>query len=166
MIDLDEATTSTSPTAQNGSVILGLSGNNNTVVAAAAKQKSAIDDILGLFDSTPTPVPPASSSSPPPPSQPTYGSLFDIASASSLVNSAPAVSPPAPRTSSYTAYEKNSLKITLTPQVSAVKPGLVNILARFHSLGSTPITGLNFQAAVPKVCVSLLFAIERIFHYL
>jgi AP-1 complex subunit gamma-1 len=55
---------------------------------------------------------------------------------------------------SYTAYDKNELKITLTPQTSAAKPGIVLILARFQVTGSNEATSLNFQAAVPKVSSS------------
>ena len=57
-----------------------------------------------------------------------------------------------PRLTAYPAYDKNELRISLTPQTSAQKPGVVNILARFQVTGSTPATGINFQAAVPKVC--------------
>lgn len=61
------------------------------------------------------------------------------------------VVPATPRLQSYTAYEKNEFKVTLTPQPSAQQPGLVNILARFTVLGSNDASGINFQAAVPKV---------------
>lgn len=57
--------------------------------------------------------------------------------------------PAQPRLTAYPAYDKNELRIMLTPQVP--KPGVVNILARFQVSGSTAVTGLNFQAAVPKV---------------
>jgi len=63
----------------------------------------------------------------------------------------PAQPPAAPRLTSYTAYAKNELKITLTPQTSASRPGVVNIMARFQVTGSNAASGLNFQAAVPKV---------------
>jgi len=42
------------------------------------------------------------------------------------------------------------MKITLTPQVSAAKPGVVNILARFQVSGGNAATAMNFQAAVPR----------------
>jgi AP-1 complex subunit gamma-1 len=48
------------------------------------------------------------------------------------------------------------LKITLTPQTSAARPGLVNILARFQVSGANPANGVNFQAAVPKVRRSVM----------
>lgn len=113
----------------------------------AAAQKSSVNDILGLFDSTPsTTAPTASLTSPVMGQQP---------SAFSLVQTQPAQSPPqpaAPRLTSYPAYDRNGLKITLTPQTSAAKPGVVNILARFQVTGGDAATGINFQAAVPKVC--------------
>ena len=62
-----------------------------------------------------------------------------------------------PRQTSYTAYEKNELKITLTPQVSAAKPGVINILARFQVTGDITANGVTFQAAVPKVKTLLLW---------
>lgn len=65
--------------------------------------------------------------------------------------------PAAPRLATYTAYEKNDLKITLTPQTSAAQPGTVMILARFQVAGAVAATGLSFQAAVPKVLKSTVF---------
>ena len=56
------------------------------------------------------------------------------------------------RLTAYTAYEKNELKVTLTPQTSPNKPGIVNVLARFQVTGQNVVAGLSFQVAVPKVC--------------
>ncbi|THU99104.1 Adaptor protein complex AP-1 gamma subunit [Dendrothele bispora CBS 962.96] len=127
-------------------------------------QKSTIDDILGLFGNSPSTTTTTSSPSPasgleglaglstsssPPPTT----SASNPMSAFSLPQTqppAPATQPAPSRLTSYTAYEKNDLKITLTPQTSAAKPGIVNILARFQVAGSTPVTGIVFQAAVPK----------------
>jgi AP-1 complex subunit gamma-1 len=55
----------------------------------------------------------------------------------------------APTTTNYTVYSKNSLLITLAAQP---KPGnlSVNITATFANTGSTPITNMLFQVAVPK----------------
>jgi AP-1 complex subunit gamma-1 len=111
-------------------------------------QKSSVQDILGLFDSSPSPASPA-----PAPSSVT--SAFATFSPQPQ-NQAPLrpspqqQHPPAPRLTSYTAYDKQELKITLTPQTSAARPGVVNIMARFQVSGSNAATGLNFQAAVPK----------------
>jgi AP-1 complex subunit gamma-1 len=54
-----------------------------------------------------------------------------------------------PQLQSYPAYEKNGLKITLTPKISPTQPGVVQILARFTA--TEGIQGVNFQVAVPKV---------------
>ncbi|GBE86556.1 gamma-adaptin [Sparassis latifolia] len=119
--------------------------------APAQTQKSTVQDILGLFDSTPSPAAqPAqteqqslfASSTPVQPAP----STFSLPQAQSSVPQAPAQS----RLTAYPAYDKNELKIILIPQTSAARPGVVNILARFQVSGSSPATGLNFQAAVPK----------------
>lgn len=115
--------------------------------AAAAAPQSAAQDIMSLFDSSPasTSAPAAASAS---------SSLFDMvtpAAAPAQPAPTPAAAAPAPQTpqlQTYTAYDKNGLKITLTPRVSA-QPGVVQILARFTS--ANPVTGVNFQVAVPKV---------------
>lgn len=114
--------------------------------AAPAKKPSTIDDILGLFDSTP----PAATSSPAPAPAPAAqtSSAFSLPQAQSPPPAA--AQPAAPRLTAYPAYEKNGLKITLTPQPNAARPGVVNILARFQASAGQPVTGLVFQAAVPK----------------
>jgi len=50
----------------------------------------------------------------------------------------------------YTAYEKNELKVTLTPQTSPNRPGIISVLARFQVTGLNAASGLSFQVAVPK----------------
>ena len=117
--------------------------------------RSAHDDIMGLFGPGSNPAPAI------PPSN-------NIMSAFSLPQSySPAPPPPqlqaaaVPRLTPYTAYDKNELKITLTPQTSAARPGIVNILARFQASG-TPVTGLNFQAAVPKVNIFSKHGFDRL----
>ncbi|KAG2039910.1 adaptin N terminal region-domain-containing protein [Suillus americanus] len=111
-------------------------------------QKSSVQDILGLFDSSPSPAPPA----PAPPSATSTFATFSPQPQSQAPSrpSPQQQHPPAPRLTSYTAYDKQELKITLTPQTSAARPGVVNIMARFQVSGSNAATGLNFQAAVPK----------------
>ena len=59
---------------------------------------------------------------------------------------APAAAPPG-----YTAYDKNELRVILNPQTSPTRPGLVRIIASFQATGANSLSGLNFQAAVPKV---------------
>ena len=116
-------------------------------------QRSKVDDILNLFGTSsnlpsapatpqPSTVPPSYTSPP--------SSLFTPTQAQAQSPPTPAVAAQ-PRLTSYTAYDKNDVKITLTPQTSAARPGVVMILARFQVSGSVAATGLSFQAAVPKV---------------
>lgn len=128
--------------------IFGVGGTNQTSTSspssfASKPQKSTANDILSLFDS------PAPSVNPPQTAPTTAASLFDLASSVT-----PAAPPPKPATPphlpSYTAYNKNNLVISLTPQ-SSTQPGVVDILARFQVKGNTTVTNLNFQVAVPKV---------------
>ncbi|KAF8556414.1 Adaptor protein complex AP-1 gamma subunit [Imleria badia] len=157
----DEITSPTPQTVQNSQDLLAeIFGSSAPATSpqpatpvSPQPQKSNIQDILGLFDASPTPASPA-----PPP----------FPSASLLAFSTPPTQAPplmetqappppaqpqpstAPRLTSYIAYEKNELKITLTPQTSAARPGVVNIMARFQVSGTNTATGLHFQAAVPK----------------
>jgi AP-1 complex subunit gamma-1 len=129
---------------------------SGTSSPAPQTQRTTVDDILGLFSSTPAP---ASTSLHVPPASAPAGSAFSLPQSQSQSQPpapAPTAAPPsaalmAPRLTSYTAYDKNELKITLTPQTSPARPGVVMILARFQASGTTPVTGLSFQAAVPKV---------------
>ena len=65
--------------------------------------------------------------------------------------SMPASAAPRSGLQQYTAYEKNGLKITLTPKINPSQPGMVQILVRFTSSASDTLENVNFQAAVPKV---------------
>ncbi|KAF9563998.1 Adaptor protein complex AP-1 gamma subunit, partial [Agrocybe pediades] len=126
--------------------IFGSSSSTPTPAAPVPQRKAAVDDIMGLFGasgiSSPAPQTPFPSAVPP-----TTPSVFTPAQATS-----PPTAPAAPqqRLTSYPAYDKNDLRITLTPQTSAAKPGIVMILARFQVTGGEAATGLSFQAAVPK----------------
>ncbi|WVQ99305.1 hypothetical protein IAU59_006437 [Kwoniella sp. CBS 9459] len=122
--------------------------------SAAQTPRSAAADIMSLFDSTPAP---ASAASPPPVSgnaNANAGSLFDLVTPSASTPAAaapvPAAQPPKAQLQSYPAYDKNGLKITLTPKVSPTQPGVIQILARFTSTAGEAISGVNFQVAVPK----------------
>jgi len=53
-----------------------------------------------------------------------------------------------------TAYEKNGLKVSLGPQVSATRAGVVLVNARFEATAAAAVTGINFQAALPKACLA------------
>ncbi|KAG5651072.1 clathrin associated protein complex large subunit [Sphagnurus paluster] len=124
--------------------IFGSSSATSSSASPAPAPRTTVDDILGLFGSSTT-ITPATS---PPPAPALSGvSAFSLPQSQS---SAPPQAPPQPKLTSYTAYEKNELKITLTPQTNAAKPGVVMILARFQVSGANAATGLNFQAAVPK----------------
>jgi len=119
------------------------------------EQKSSVDDILSLFGSSsvvpasaPAAAPPQSYASTPVPS------AFSLPQSQLQPQSPPQSSGPstAPaRLTGYTAYEKNDLKVTLTPQTSPTRPGVIMILARFQVTGGNDAVGVNFQAAVPKV---------------
>jgi AP-1 complex subunit gamma-1 len=115
-------------------------------------ERSKVDDILNLFGTSgnlpSAPATPHPSAVPPSYSPPS--SLFTPTQAQAQSPPTPAVVAQ-PRLTSYTAYDKNDIKITLTPQTSATRPGVVMILARFQVYGGEAATGLSFQAAVPKV---------------
>lgn len=151
----DEAVTS--PTSANGS--------------AQQSSKSSMQDIMGLFgnDSAPASAPAASGNalaglaSPPQQASSNQSGLdgldmLGLGSPSPAAPSRPAAaSPPpaaaAPQSSSakaYTAYDKNGLKITLTPSVNPGRTEIVNITAKFEATAGQQVQGVNFQAAVPK----------------
>ena len=149
--------TEPSPTAQ--------SPVPTTSASPPPKPRSAIDDILGLF--------PTSTSTPPPnPINTTVPALGGLGSelTSPTYDGGSPMPTPVPQSAfslpqspsqqqqqqqqkltAYTAYEKNELKVTLTPQTSPNRPGIVNVLARFQVTGQNVATGLSFQVAVPKV---------------
>ncbi|KAI0091676.1 gamma-adaptin [Irpex rosettiformis] len=129
--------------------IFGSSASTSSVPAVTDPQtskKSTVDDILGLFGNSA----PAAAASPPP----AVASPVVQTSASSAFALPQTQSPPPQpahlKLTAYPAYDKNELRISLTPQTNPQRPGVVNILARFQMTGSTPATGLTFQAAVPK----------------
>lgn len=134
----------TAPPPSNEDLLKEIFGSSPTLPQSpqAGKQKASVNDILGLFDS-------------PEPSLPKESPSTLVPQSSTPVthhsNAALPVST-TPRLTSFTVYDKNELKITLTPQVNKSKPGVVNILARFQVTGSNTASGINFQAAVPKVC--------------
>jgi len=137
-----------------------------TSASPPPKPRNAIDDILGLFpNSAPTPsanpintTVPALGGLGSGLTSPTYGVGSPVPtpipqSAFSLpqTQSPPQQSPQLQKLTAYTAYEKNGLKVTLTPQTSPNRPGVVNILARFQVTGPSAASGISFQVAVPKV---------------
>ncbi|EST06595.1 Clathrin/coatomer adaptor, adaptin-like, N-terminal [Kalmanozyma brasiliensis GHG001] len=127
---------------------------------AAQKPKSSVNDILGLFgDSGSTPAP-QQAPVPSAPAPSSYGGLDLLGGldGSSSTASAPSPAPApaavptpaaAPTTKAQTVYTKHGLTITLTPTTNPARPEIVNITARFIS-SATPVSNVNFQAAVPK----------------
>lgn len=121
------------------------------------KPQNAVNDIMSLFGNTsisPDPTGPAAASAAPSP----LDMLSTMASSASpqlpaAANTPPVASQPAPKQQlqAYTAYEKNGLKITLTPKINPAQQGMVQILAKFTALDQTGVKNVNFQAAVPKV---------------
>lgn len=123
----------------------------STSPPAAQPQKSSVDDILGLFGSSSSnsgPVPQTPSALPSYPATPATAVPSTFALPQSATPATPAT-PSVRKLTEYSAYEKNGLRVTLTPQTSAAKPGIVMILARFQTTGPS-VTGISFQAAVPK----------------
>nr|GAT46773.1 gamma-adaptin [Mycena chlorophos] len=122
-------------------------GSDQAVSPSPAATRSAVDDIMSLFGPSPSsPAAPAPAPTAVPTSNPM--SMFD-----NIASAPPPAAPVAPaqsRLTSYPAYERNDLKITLTPQTNPTQPGTVMILARFQVTGSSPATDVTFQAAVPK----------------
>ncbi|KAG6854249.1 hypothetical protein C0991_008942 [Blastosporella zonata] len=135
----------TTSAQRNQDLLADIFGSSSATTNAASpppSRQTTVDDILGLFGSSTT-ITPNTSTSPPP--AVTAASAFSL-----LQTQSPPPQPPAQKLTAYTAYEKNELKITLTPQTNAAKPGVVMILARFQVSGDSAASGLNFQAAVPK----------------
>ncbi|KAI0276997.1 Adaptor protein complex AP-1 gamma subunit [Russula aff. rugulosa BPL654] len=117
-----------------GSTAMSTNTNATTPTPASSQpQKTTAADILGLFDSPAPSAPPQAQQAPP------SAAMSCTAAQTGRTN------PP-----SYTAYNKNDVLISLTPQRSTTQPGVVDILARFQVKGSTAATNLNFQVAVPK----------------
>lgn len=115
--------------------------------APPAAPRNIAQDILGLFDSpsAPSPAPASPVAAAPAPSM---QSLFNVTA------SVPqAASPPPAAPAGYNAYDQNELRITLNPQTSPTRPGLVRVIASFQATGPNPVSALNFQAAVPKVSI-------------
>ncbi|PPQ68576.1 hypothetical protein CVT25_005419 [Psilocybe cyanescens] len=139
----------------NQDLLAEIFGSSSTTDAASPpvpQQKSSVNDILGLFgDSGPQSA--TAPQTPYPSATPSYPSTPATATYTPTQATSPPPAPVVPvqqRYTTYPAYDKNDLKITLTPQTSPTKPGIVMILARFQVSGGDAATGLSFQAAVPK----------------
>jgi AP-1 complex subunit gamma-1 len=135
-------------------------GASSSAATNGQASRSASADIMSLFGGgAATSTPAQTSFSPSPSANSASGSLMDLMSGPSSTTPQPASNPtPVPQSQpaqpraqlqSYTAYEKNGLKITLTPKVSPTQAGAVQILARFTA--TEAVGSVNFQVAVPKV---------------
>lgn len=120
--------------------------------STAAPAKSANADIMSLFGGS------SASTTSAPPTNGGSNTLLDLMSSSSSSQPTPsaqaqsaaaAAGPAKAQLQSYSAYDKNGLKITLTPKVSPTQSGMVQILARFTA--SEDVQTVNLQVAVPKV---------------
>lgn len=135
--------------------IFGTSNDESTPTSSlsAAPAKSSVNDILGLFGSTSISPQVTGGSLNPKPTKSTSSDL-DIFSQSPSSTPAPVAARPHALEIA-TAYESNGLKITLTPSKDPSKPNILLILAKFTATGGEMIEGVSFQAAVPKVSLSL-----------
>lgn len=163
---LGDEPTATSPSSSSGIPQAASAQSNQDLLAeifgsSSTPQQSStspppraqgVQDILGLFGSTSTSPPQARPATPSSSLPPAILAAMTGGSTSSSSFSPPRAQAPAPAQDAggYTAYDKNGLKITLTPRTSPAKPGLVLILARFQVAGGSAATGISFQAAVPK----------------
>ena len=129
-----------------------------------SKPQNAVNDIMSLFGNTsisPNPTGPTGPAAAPASSSPldmlsAMGSSLSspqppVPASASSTGSTPSQPQPKQQLQAYTAYEKNGLKITLTPKVNPAQQGMVQILARFTALDQAGVNNVNFQAAVPKV---------------
>lgn len=140
--------------------IFGSSASDVPSVAPATKPQNAMNDIMSLFgNSAMSPQPTGATVSSQPPTHDLLSSLGatprQVSQASPTTTPAPAPvttpqPPQKPTLQSYTAYDKNGLKITLTPKANPAQPGMVQVLARFMA-SDGGVKNVNFQAAVPKV---------------
>lgn len=145
------------------------SAPSSSGASAAAKPSDPVNDIMSLFGSTSL-SPQATGASN------ASNDLFTAMRSTSPGGSTP-TAPPAPRSPApaapapsaapaasagpraLEAYDRNGLRITLTPVRDTNNRMVVNILAKFTA--TQPVSGVNFQAAVPKVRVTLLPLVLR-----
>ena len=124
-------------------LLAGIFGDSPPAAPPTQPGRGAVDDIMSLFGPGPT-----SNASAPPPAA--ANPLFSMQRPSPAP--APAQQPQAQaRAPGYVAYDKNGLRIALAPQTNPARPGVVLVLVRFEATGMGPVSGVNFQAAVPKV---------------
>lgn len=139
-------------TAQSTQDLLAdIFGSSAPSGAAPVAPANRVDDIMSLFGGGGGVTAPVIAQQPRPASM-----TEDFFGSSSI--SAP------PQPASYTAFTSSvsGLALTFTPAKDAAKPNVVNITTTFSTSMSTsgPITGINFQAAVPKTMKLQLQAIS------
>lgn len=105
--------------------------------APAPPQPKSNDDILGLFGGGSAPQAATSPSS----------GLDDLAGLGSTPSPAPVVTSSKTTGEVYTAYDSNSLKITLQPSTDANHPNTVYVAIKFSSSSMSPIENVVLQAA-------------------
>jgi len=148
------------------------------VVAAAAPPPAEIDLLSDILGGSPAPAPPpqAMGGAPPAAPPPGMGGGMDSMLMDLLGSSSPAPAPPpaqggmdamtammggpamglgapAPAPGSFapfTAFNKNGLVVSFACTKDAANPSVTAIEASFTSSVPAPISGLNFQVAVPK----------------
>lgn len=127
----DAAPPAAAPKQNTHELLADIFGGGDAPPAAAAPQKSSTSDILGLFDA-PTPQPSASVAQ-------TTSALQDL---DIFGESAPA----APTPPEQEAYNSHGVRVAFRVDKSTAQE--VHLQARFAA--QQPISGLSFQAAVPK----------------
>ncbi|KWU44614.1 AP-1 complex subunit gamma-1 [Rhodotorula sp. JG-1b] len=132
---------------------------------AAAKQSDPVNDIMSLFSSTSLsqstgPAAPAPASA----SNDFFSMMGTSSSPAAPTPAAPTPAPAAPAAAAsgpqaHEAYNRNGLRITLTPVRDANNRMVVNILAKFEA--TQPTSSVNFQAAVPKTQKLQMLAMSK-----
>lgn len=145
LLDLMGDSTSSQPPsvpANNQNLLSDLFNSSSTApVAGAPPAKSANQNIMDLFGSTGTSTPPTKPSAAP------TNNLDDLLGTSGPTNGTSALSNSL-GIEPIEAFNKGPL--TLTFQPVSKEPGAVVIEAKFLNNGSSVISGLNLQIAVPK----------------
>ncbi|BGP57801.1 hypothetical protein JCM8202_002455 [Rhodotorula sphaerocarpa] len=145
------------------------SAPSSSGASAAAKPSDPVNDIMSLFGSTSL-SPQATGASN------ASNDLFTAMRSTSPGGSTP-TAPPAPRSPApaapapsaapaasagpraLEAYDRNGLRITLTPVRDTNNRMVVNILAKFTA--TQPVSGVNFQAAVPRTQKLQMLAMSK-----
>ncbi|GAA5973047.1 hypothetical protein JCM11641_000382 [Rhodosporidiobolus odoratus] len=164
--ETNSPTSATSPVASQQTTqdlladIFGTGDSTPAPAAAAAPPSNPVNDIMSLFGSTSlSPQPTGTSAS-------STSASADLFSALSSTPAAPSPTPaPAPAAvapagpQAHEAYNRNGLRITLTPVRDTNNRNVVNVLAKFTS--TEPVSAVNFQAAVPKTQKLQMLAMSK-----